>query len=127
MRNRNEILADLKMHSVRISNSIGTIGTGFLIVPSSGENAYILTAAHLFKTEEYPLTVQCYVGAANGDEKQGCIQIQKDDVILHPDYDMEKEEYELQSQDTALICVEKEIGWKDAEKYSGEFRRKECQ
>lgn len=102
------MFADLKKHSVRIKNSKYTIGTGFLIVPAVGEFAYILTAAHVFNGEKYPLTAQCYLGAIKGDKEQGKIIVSESDVTVHPGYDPQKDKDELQPQDTALIRVHKE-------------------
>lgn len=107
MRTRDEVLEDLKIHSVRIKQGDLTIGTGFLIVPEDGESAYIITAAHVFQSTDYPVVVQCYVGAVNGDVNEGRIIINQDEVQIHDAYDPEKNKFELQNCDVAVICINK--------------------
>ncbi len=109
MRSRNDVLTELKSHSVRIQDDKGTVGTGFLLVPASGEYAYILTAAHVMTANslKYPITVQCCLGALKGDCEEGRIECRKSDVRIHSSYDKEKEGIEIQSGDSALIRVQK--------------------
>lgn len=92
----------LKKHAVRIRRNDETIGSGFLIVPSCGSDAYILTAAHVLFGNSKDIKVQLM-----GNQDQ-TVNIAEDRIILHEEYDHSQSKQTVQYCDVALIRLEKE-------------------
>lgn len=99
----------LSQHAVRIRQNDNIVGTGFLIVPKEGLNAYILTAAHVLCTYPDNLNIQ-FLGIA--DQNSNTRSISDDMVARHRSYNHEQSRNCVQYCDAAYICIAKEA-WMD--------------
>ncbi len=99
----------LSQHAVRIRQNDNIVGTGFLIVPKDGENAYIITAAHVLCTYSNNLNLQ-FLGITG----QSCNtrSVSDDMTIIHNNYQHEHSIDRVQYCDVACIRISKEE-WMD--------------
>ena len=99
----------LSQYAVRIRQNDNIIGTGFLIIPKDGANAYIITAAHVLCTYSNNLNIQ-FLGVT----EQSCNtrSISDDMIIIHNNYQHEHSIDRVQYCDAACIRISKEE-WMD--------------
>lgn len=86
----------LSQHAVRIRQNNDIVGTGFLIVPQDGPNAYVLTAAHVLCTYPDNLNIQ-FLGIADQN-----------------------------SNTPHAFALQKKHGWTAYPMFSGVFQKTEC-
>lgn len=94
----------LSNHAVRIKIDGKTQGTGFLVVPESGNFAYVVTAAHVVSNPMSSIHLEFLSDAC--EEKQ-THNINTDDIILHPSFVPGIINIEVQPYDVALIRIYK--------------------
>lgn len=99
----------LSQHAVRIRQNDNIVGTGFLIAPKDGENAYILTAAHVLCTYSENLNIQ-FLGIT--DQNNNTCFISDEMVTTHRNYHHEYSRESVQYCDVACINIVKET-WMD--------------
>ena len=103
--NKEELQKRILRNTVRIQLDRKTIGSGILYVPEDGNRAYVLTAAHVFKKNKYPVQIQCYPDGA--DDGTYTYDVDKQAVHIHDDYEGKKDNTTVQYCDAAGVEIPK--------------------
>lgn len=99
----------LSQHAVRICQHNNPVGSGFLIVPSEGSSAYIMTAAHILCKYVDNINIQ-FLGIA--DQNDNTRSVSADMISIHSSYVHSQSKEAVQYCDAAFICISKEE-WMD--------------
>lgn len=108
--NKEELQKRILQNTVRLQSDGKTIGSGILYVPEEGEYAYVLTAAHVFNKNKYPVKIQCYPDGV--DDGTYTSDVEKQAVHLHDDYEEKKDKTCVQYCDAAVVAIPKK-SWMD--------------
>lgn len=103
--NKEELQKRILRNTVRLQSDGKTIGSGILYVPEEGGCAYVLTVAHVFNKNKYPVKIQCYPDG--GDDGTYTSDVEKQMVHLHDDYTEKKDKTCVQYCDAAVVEIPK--------------------